>query len=118
MTPDACQAGESTRRLREVLERTAGALASADLEGLLRSEVELAVAIGRITPVSALSPEERIALRHEVQSLQLALARCRRLGGALLDVVRIGMDAQGRGGEYGRRDAVAAAAPARIRTVG
>ena len=118
MTAAPCQAGESTRRLREVLERTAGALAAADLEGLLRSEVELAVAIGRMTPLPALSPEERIAIRDEVQNLQQALDRCRRLGGALLDVVRIGMDAQGRGAEYGRRDAGAVSAPARIRTAG
>jgi hypothetical protein len=93
MTALTGQAQESTRRLREVLERTAGALAAADLNGLLRSEAALAVAIARITPASGLSPAERAALREEALGVRLALDRCRRLGGALRDVVRIGLEA-------------------------
>ena len=117
MTSDV-GAAESTRRLREVLERTAEALATADLPGLLQSEVELAVAIGRVAPLTSLSAAERTLVRQEIEGVQQALDRCRRLGGALLDVVRIDLESQGRNVPYGRRDAGAMMAPARVRTTG
>ena len=116
MTDRTRQVVEATGHLREVLERTADALAAADLHALLRSEVDLALALTNVTPPRALTPDERIAIRDEVEGLQQALVRCRRLGGALLDVVRVSQEAQGRIPAYGRGDA--AAAPHRVDTRG
>jgi len=116
MTDRTRQVVEATGHLREVLERTADALAAADLHALLRSEVDLALAVTNVTPPRALTPDERIAIRDEVEGLQQALVRCRSLGGALLDVVRVSQEAQGRIPAYGRGDA--AAAPHRVDTRG
>lgn len=116
MTDRTRQVVEATGHLREVLERTADALATADLDALLRSEVDLALAITSVTPPRALTPDDRVAIRDEVEGLQQALVRCRRLGGALLDVVRVSQQAQGRTPSYGRNDVVAA--PRRVDTRG
>jgi hypothetical protein len=62
---------------------------------------------------------DRHELRLEIRAARQALDRCRALGGALLDVVRISLDAQGRGPGYGRHDNPAAASGARsINTTG
>ena len=116
MTDRARQVVEATGHLREVLERTADALAAADLDALLRSEVDLALAITNVTPPRALTPDDRVAIRDEIEGLQQALVRCRRLGGALLDVVRVSQEAQGRTPAYGRADV--AVAPRRVDTRG
>jgi hypothetical protein len=116
MTDRTRQVVQATGHLREVLERTAEALAAADLEALLRSEVDLALAITNVTPSRALTPDDRVAIRAEVEGLQQALVRCRRLGGVLLDVVRVSQEAQGRMPAYGRGDA--AASPRRVDTRG
>jgi hypothetical protein len=118
MTERARQARESTARLREALERTAGALATADLQALLESEVDLAVAVARVTPPRTLEPSERAALTSEIEGVRQALARCRRLGGALQDVVRVSLEAQGRTTAYGRRDAGTLPAPRRVHSTG
>jgi hypothetical protein len=108
----------STTRLRQVLEQTAGALAAADLPALLQSEVDLALAVAQVTPPRGLPPDEQAALRTEIEGVRRALTRCRRLGGALQDVVRVGLDAQGRTTEYRRRDAGLAPAPRRVHRAG
>jgi hypothetical protein len=102
MTEQGLRAIEETERLRLALEQTADALASADLDALLRSDADLALALERVTPPRTLPAEDRAALRAEVEGVQRALARCRRLGGVLLDVVRTTLEAQGRTGGYGR----------------
>jgi hypothetical protein len=79
MTARGRQAVQSAERLRQVLERTAGALATADLDALLRSEMELAQAIENVTPPRTLTPDERAAMRTEVEGVQQALARCQQL---------------------------------------
>jgi hypothetical protein len=89
------RAVEAAARLRGVLERLAGALAEPSLDALLESEVELASAVAALPPASAVAPEERAAVRDELLRARQALVRCRRLGAALADVVRIGVEARG-----------------------
>jgi hypothetical protein len=89
-------------RLRVALERTAGALARPDLETLLAGESETEVALAELPATYELSPEERRAVRVEVEKAHAALLRCRRLGTALGSFVRISLEAQGLN-EYGPR---------------
>jgi hypothetical protein len=91
-------------RLRVALERTAGALARPDLETLLAGESETEVALAELPAIYELSPEERRAVRVEVEKAHAALLRCRRLGAALGSFVRISLEAQGLN-EYGPRKA-------------
>ena len=117
MTERGLQAMQQAVRVRQALDRTADALASADLDALLRSDMDLALALERITPPRTLPPEDRAAIRAEVEELTRALARCRRLGGALLDVVRASQDAQGRTAGYGSSVA-GSLSPGRVRVTG
>jgi len=89
-------------RLRVALEHTAGALARPDLETLLAGESDIEVALAELPATYELSPEDRRAVRVEVEKAHAALLRCRRLGAALGSFVRISLEAQGRG-EYGPR---------------
>jgi hypothetical protein len=89
-------------RLRLALERTATALARPDLETLLASEADIEIALAEITALTTLPVEERDAARVEIEGARRALLRCRRLGGALDNFVRISFEAQGRT-EYGPR---------------
>jgi hypothetical protein len=98
-------------RLRAAVEHTAAALAGADLERLLASETQLQKALGDIphfasTPLDA---RNRAQLRQEVEDAQAVLRRCRRLGAALSDVVRLSLGAQGQGLGYEPARAAAAA---------
>jgi hypothetical protein len=92
----------AARRLHEALERTAEALRRADLDGLLRSEGELELALRPLGMPSGLSPADRRALRAQVGDARRALRRCRRLGEAYLDFARLSLEAQGRAPSYGR----------------
>lgn len=93
-------------RLRAALEHTAAALAGADLDRLLASDALLRRVLADrvltdIPPsVSPLTVSERARLREEVEEAQAALRRCRRLGAALNDVVRLSLAAQGHGLGY------------------
>ena len=104
MSEQGTRAVAAVARLRAALERTAGALAQPDLEMLLAGESDIEVALAELPATYELSPEERRAVRHEVESAHAALMRCRRLGTALGSFVRISLEAQGRG-EYGPRKA-------------
>lgn len=88
--------------LRASLEEAADALAHAHLDRLLACEARLEGALLQL-PGDALSPEVRAAVAGEVERSRAALTRCRRLGAALHDFIRLGLGAQGRGGEYGPR---------------
>jgi hypothetical protein len=57
-------------------------------------------ALSDIPPNATLTADERTRLREEVESAQAAMRRCRRLGAALTDVVRLSLDAQGQGLGY------------------
>ena len=104
----------ATAALRDALDRVAGALGEADLDRLLDAENGLELAVRRLAVVSRSIPDvDRDALRLEIRAARQALDRCRALGGALLDVVRISLDAQGRGPGYGRHEDPAAGYGAR-----
>lgn len=88
-------------RLRAVIEETAAALAGADLPRLLASDAQLQRALGDIVPPAGpLTAADRARLRLEIEEAQAALRRCRRLGAALSDVVRLSLGAQGQGLGY------------------
>jgi hypothetical protein len=112
MSDEGTRARAAVVRLRVALERTAAALAQPDVERLLAGESEIEVALGELPAVYSLAPEERHAVRVEVEAAHRALLRCRRLGRALDSFVRISLEAQGRS-EYGpRRTAMPYAAQA------
>jgi hypothetical protein len=119
VTDQGRQLVEAASRVRKALEHTAAALTAADLDGLLRSEGDLELALKALAAPPALPPEDRQALRQELDAARTALLRCRRLGGALLDVVRLSLDAQGRTPAYGRPGAPAAMySPRRVSATG
>jgi hypothetical protein len=102
MSEQGMRALAALARLRASLERTAAALAQPDLDTLLAGESEIEVALSELPATFELSPEERRAVRAEVECAHAALLRCRRLGAALGSFVRISLEAQGRN-EYGPR---------------
>lgn len=102
MSEQGTHALAAVARLRASLERTAAALAQPDLDTLLAGESEIEVALSELPATFELSPEERRAVRAEVEGAHAALLRCRRLGAALGSFVRISLEAQGRN-EYGPR---------------
>jgi hypothetical protein len=119
VTDQGRQLVDGARRVRQALEHTAAALTAADLDGLLRGEADLELALKTLTAPPSLPAEDRQALRQELDALRKALLRCRRLGGALLDVVRLSLDAQGRTAAYGRPGAPAAVyGPRRVNATG
>jgi hypothetical protein len=86
--------------LRRSLEEAADALAAADLERLLTCEARIHASLTHLAS-SRLSDEARARLADEIAGARHALARCRRLGAALNDFVRIGLAAQGVDEGYG-----------------
>ena len=110
----------ATAELRGALDRLALAMSKADLDGLLAAENDLELGLRRLSLAPRTEPgTDREALRLEIRAARQALDRCRALGGALLDVVRISLDAQGRGPGYGRHENPAAGYGARaINTTG
>jgi hypothetical protein len=102
MSEQGTRALAAVARLRAALERTADALAQPNLETLLAGESEIEVALAELPATFELAPEERRAVRVEVEAAHAALLRCRRLGAALDSFVRISLDAQGLT-EYGPR---------------
>lgn len=104
MTACAEPALDAVQRLREALEEAAGALAAADLDGLLNGEARLELAAAQAPALSDLVALDRTALRRELERTRSALLRCQRLGDMLNDFVRLTFDAQGRRPAYGPRD--------------
>lgn len=102
MSEQGTRAVVAVARLRAALEKTAGALAQPNLDTLLATESEIEVALSELPATFELSPEERRAVRAEVEAAHTALLRCRRLGAALGSFVRISLEAQGLN-EYGPR---------------
>jgi hypothetical protein len=92
--------------LRDALDRTAAALASPRVETLLDCEVAIENALANLPPLEGLDATERAAVRAELDAARRALLRCRRLGAALAEFVRLGLEAQGRGTGYGRNEPV------------
>ena len=105
MTGQGRDVAACTARVREALEEIAGALTAADLDALLRAEGSLELALRRLATVPAdLAAADREAIRLEVRAARQSLNRCRTLGAALLDVVRLSLEAQGRNPGYGRHE--------------
>jgi hypothetical protein len=88
------RAVSATRRLRVALESAADALAQAKVEGLLASEGGLEFALAELPPMVDLDAEARAAVRVELEAVERALLRCRRLGSTLSDCVRLTLAAQ------------------------
>jgi hypothetical protein len=99
----------SASRLRAAIEETAAALAGADLDRLLASDALLQKTLNDIPTAVPPTPGGRADLRREVEEARAALQRCRRLGAALNDYIRLTLDAQGRGLGYEPARAAAAA---------
>jgi len=102
------EATSIVQRLRAVLDPLAAAMAGADLDELLRLEPELAAVMSTI-PVPARGAAAvpaalngHAALGAEILAARAALVRCRRLGTALIDFRRFGLQARGAGAEYDR----------------
>ena len=93
---------QAAARLRTALEQTAEALASSRLDAILASESAIEDALGELPPLDGLDDAARARVRADLEQARLALLRCRRLGSALADFVRLSFDAQGRGTGYGR----------------
>jgi hypothetical protein len=111
MSSQGPRAIAAVARLRAALEDTAGSLAAANLEGLLRSEGELELSLRNLPPFDALDDDERTVVLDEAQRARLALQRCHRFGDVLLHVVRATFEAQGRTSEYGPREGTMTNAP-------
>ena len=89
--------------LGAALERLADALAKPQLDAILTGESAIEAALARMPSVLVVAPESRSQLQREVEQARHMLIRCRRLGAALTDFVRISFEAQGRGPAYGPR---------------
>lgn len=81
-------------RLRLALERTAAALAAADLDALLAAGELLEVAIAEL-PAEADRAIDAAARRTDIEAARAALLRCRRLGLAMADFARTALDTHG-----------------------
>jgi hypothetical protein len=90
----------SVRSVREALERTADALATARLDALLAAGEELEIALAGVPRTRTSSAAEKAQMRAEIDAARDALLRCRRLGVSLGDFVRATFDAQGAATEY------------------
>ena len=97
-------------RLRAALERLAATLTRPDADGMLACEAEIESVLGELQALAApsrggISADCRATLRAALLGASSALLRCRRLGTALGDYVRVTMEAQGHQSGYGPRAA-------------
>ena len=95
-------------RLRSALEASADALASPTLDGLLAAELAIEGALADLPPLDDAAAPERALARAELDRARAALLRCRRLGSALGDFVRLSFEAHGRSSGYGSYEPVIA----------
>ena len=88
-------------RLRSALEASADALASPTVDGLLAAELAIEGALAELPPLDQAAASDRALARAELERARAALLRCRRLGSALGDFVRLSFEAHGRSSGYG-----------------
>jgi hypothetical protein len=93
--------------LRRALEQTASALAGARLDDLLEAASAVEHALARLRAVPPGEDIDRRAVVTEADAARRALARCRRLGAALEDFVRLSFDARGQAVGYAPLQSVA-----------
>jgi hypothetical protein len=86
--------------LRAALERAGDGLATANLDAVLDSEIALAAALAVLPAERGEVDVERDQVLQELVRARTALTRCRRLGGALTEMVRVSMSVQGKVGAY------------------
>jgi hypothetical protein len=89
---------EAATGLRTALERTGDGLATASLGTLLDTEIALAAALAVLPAERGSADGVRDEVLQELARARAALTRCRRLGGALSEMVRVTMNVQGRVG--------------------
>jgi hypothetical protein len=87
--------------LRVALERAGDGLATARLDDVLDSEIALAAALAVLPTERGDADADRDEILRELVKARSALTRCRRLGGALAEMVRVSLGAQGKVGSYG-----------------
>jgi hypothetical protein len=92
---------DAATSLRTALERAGDGLATANLTALLDSEIALAAALAVLPTERGAVDGVRDEVLQELARARAALTRCRRLGGALSEMVRVTMNVQGRTGGYG-----------------
>jgi len=95
----------AAENLRTALEATANALAQSNLDGLLEAETALTNAFAGLSTLRAAEGAANgsalpDALRDDLLAAQAALVRCRRLGTALGEFVRLSFDARGQSTTY------------------
>jgi hypothetical protein len=95
MTEQGSRALQSTEGLRQALDQVAAALASPNLKALLESEAAIERALADLPTLTDLPRAERAKVRVELERARGALLRCRRLGAALTEFVRVTLDVQG-----------------------
>jgi hypothetical protein len=89
-------------RLCHALEVAGDALAGGRLDQLLAAEPGLADAIGRWPALATLPPDaDRDQIRHALGRTRAELIRCRRLGAALVELIRLSLASQA-DGDYTR----------------
>lgn len=101
MTEKGIRALQAASALRTAVERVADGLATSCLEDVLAGEAGLATALSAVPDFTGLAPMERAAVQDEFAHARRALLRCRRLGAALADFVRISLEAHGHEQGYG-----------------
>lgn len=105
MTDTSFVALRAVMRLRGALEQSAEALAAPSLAPLLACEAAIEGALADLPRLGELDPDQRASVRAELDRARSALLRCRRLGSALGDFIRVSFEAQGRVVGYGRPEA-------------
>ncbi|MBI4264104.1 MAG: hypothetical protein HY657_07000 [Acidobacteria bacterium] len=104
---DASRTDAASANLRAALEATANALAQSNLDGLLAAEHALAQAFTGLSALRALDGAALASARDDLAAAQAALVRCRRLGAALGEFIRVSFAARGTGTNYDLAGAVA-----------
>ena len=100
MNTPAPRPAPAAARLRSALKATADALAVPNLEALLNVESALTAALAALPTIRSLDEAGREAAREDLLAARAALERCRRLGTALGEIVRVSLDARGQGIGY------------------
>jgi hypothetical protein len=82
--------------LRQRLQETAAALASADLDQLRTCEAHLQDALAALN-ASNPAMADHAAITNELRDVRAAVGRCRRLGGSMMDFIHTSLDGIGNG---------------------
>ncbi len=100
----ATRPGDVVSAAQEALDALARALGRADIEALLASEAHVAAAAAALGRIDRQAVRRNPELRAQLETLHIALGRCRRVGGSLADVLRVARAALGAADDtYGPR---------------